>query len=242
MSEFDDFDLGRRLRDAAGAEPDMAAARDRVQHRVTRARRRRVAAVSGAAAAVVVSIGLVASLGNEGGNRIDTADSGPTVSEIVPASTDGTSTTIVDDSTTIVPAGPTTTLAGAVPSTAPGQTTPSSPTTVPTVAPTSAPSAPPDDGSTTVETAPSSTGGDTTTTTPSIDETQPYNSLGGSIVVQLSGGQMTLVSTAAAAGYDTERHTEKPDDIEVRFRSADAESRIRVRLVNGQMVPEIDES
>lgn len=62
MSEFDDFDLGRRLRDAAGAEPDLTLAGDAVRRRVVRAKRRRMAAVSGAAAAVVVSIGLVSTL------------------------------------------------------------------------------------------------------------------------------------------------------------------------------------
>jgi hypothetical protein len=238
MSEFDDFDLGRRLRDAAGSEPDLTVAHDAVRHRVVRARRRRMAAVSGAAAAVVASIGLVAALGNEGEGRIETLESSPSVSQTVPVSTDEASTTTADGPTTSNPPGSTT--ASTVPQpTAPGVTTmPSGP--APTLAPTTLPGQ--DDPTTTSTVTPTTTpiSVDTTTAAPA-DITQPFDSIGGSIVVRLSGGQMTLVSTSATTGYDTELHTEKPDDIEVRFRSGDAESRIRIRLIDGQMVPEIDE-
>jgi hypothetical protein len=71
--------------------------------------------------------------------------------------------------------------------------------------------------------------------------TQPYSSIGGSITVRLSGGQLQLLSVVEADGYDIERQIEKPDDVEVRFVSGDAESRIRVRIVDGQMSPEIEE-
>ncbi|MCU1361496.1 MAG: hypothetical protein JWN99_2785, partial [Ilumatobacteraceae bacterium] len=70
---------------------------------------------------------------------------------------------------------------------------------------------------------------------PATDETRSFPSLGGSITVQLSNGQLHLLDVAPAAGYTLDHQDVNSDDIQVRFRSGDLESRIRVRIVGGQM-------
>jgi hypothetical protein len=49
------------------------------------------------------------------------------------------------------------------------------------------------------------------------------------------------VSYTASAGYTSEVHTNTPTDIELRFSSGQSESRIRVRVQDGQVRPEITE-
>ena len=46
---------------------------------------------------------------------------------------------------------------------------------------------------------------------------------------------MTLVSTAAAAGYETEIEDQSADRIRVRFRSDSNDSRIEVRVQDGRV-------
>jgi hypothetical protein len=76
-----------------------------------------------------------------------------------------------------------------------------------------------------------------TTQPPASDST--YTSDGGSIVVHFADGAVSLVSSAAAAGYTTEVHDNGPTRVEVRFNNGSTEWRIRVDVVNGALQPEI---
>jgi hypothetical protein len=54
--------------------------------------------------------------------------------------------------------------------------------------------------------------------------------------VLFSGGQLNLLSSPPASGYTAEVHSQKADDVEVRFSNGNQEVRIRVRVIDGQMV------
>jgi hypothetical protein len=79
--------------------------------------------------------------------------------------------------------------------------------------------------------------GDTTTTVPAPTQ-QSYSSSGGSIAVQLSNGQVSLVTATPVANATYEIHDNGPDRVEVRFfdSSDDEISRIRVEVVDGKLV------
>src|SRR5262249_47104140 len=66
-----------------------------------------------------------------------------------------------------------------------------------------------------------------------------YDSSGGSITVRLEKGALTLVSTQPARGFGEDRRDTGPARVEVRFRDAGTEWRIRVEAVDGRAVPEI---
>jgi hypothetical protein len=57
--------------------------------------------------------------------------------------------------------------------------------------------------------------------------------------VRLSGGALSLVSSAPTAGYTAQVQDDGPTRVEVRFDDGPTEWRIRVDLVNGTLVPEI---
>jgi hypothetical protein len=104
--------------------------------------------------------------------------------------------------------------------------------TVPHSTPTSPDSTP---------TTPDDHGGSTPTTT-AAPSTKTYTSVGGRATIRFANGRLTLVSHAPTAGYTEEIHTNKPDDIELRFTTGDGrESRIRVRVQDGHVEPEITE-
>lgn len=86
----------------------------------------------------------------------------------------------------------------------------------------------------------SSGGESTTTTAPEAKHT--YTSTGGTLTITFAHGQITLDSYAAKPGYQSEVHTNKPDDIELRFTGAGHESRIRVRVQNGQLSKTVEEN
>jgi hypothetical protein len=243
MSEFDDLDLGRRLRDAAGPDPDLATAQLTVGHRVVRARRRRVAVLTGAATALIVTVGVVATVGNDGEQRIRSAS--PPTDTVTLTTPDSSATSNDASSTTVV--GTTTTDRRGPATTVPTPTTslPTAPPVPPSaVSTTNLPGQLPTDSSTTSttdSTATTSIEPAPTTTPPPADVTETFGSVGGTITVRLSGGQLQLLDATEAAGYTIERQVTKPDDVEVRFVSGDAESRIRVRIVGGQMNHEVDE-
>jgi hypothetical protein len=82
----------------------------------------------------------------------------------------------------------------------------------------------------------------TTSTPPPVPATQRYSSAGGSIVVQITAGAVSLVSNTPADGFTANVHDDGPDRVEVRFDRGDTEWRIRVDVVNGQLVAEITQS
>jgi hypothetical protein len=76
------------------------------------------------------------------------------------------------------------------------------------------------------------------TTTVAPSDLHTYHSHGGTLTVRFSGGRLTIVSYAAAAGYTADVHRNDPDDVEVRFSGPD-DRRIRVRVEEGHLSPEI---
>ncbi len=81
-----------------------------------------------------------------------------------------------------------------------------------------------------------------TTTAPAAPITTQYASIGGTITVKLHNGALSLVSSTPSAGFAIDSVTNRADRVEVRFRSDDHDSRIRIDLVGGAMVPEITEN
>jgi hypothetical protein len=74
---------------------------------------------------------------------------------------------------------------------------------------------------------------------PSQPSQSSYTSDGGSIVVAFTDGRISLVSNTPATGYTAEIHDDGPTRVEVRFANGQREWRIRIDVVNGQLVPEI---
>ena len=244
-ADFDDPGLRHSLRQAAGDVPDLAGARVQLAGRVTRARRRRAAAVSGAAASIVLGLGGVAALAlREPTGSLRTADTMlPDTSD--PASDTGagtpdssaaaSSTTI--SRTTATALGSTATAPATPPSSAP--TTPAStssaprPTTTPTTTFTTTP--------TTTPTTSPTTSSAPTTAAAAVPSTQTIGGEGGTITVTFANGSLTLDAAAPAAGYTTDRRSTDGSAVEVAFASAANETRIRVRIVDGRISPTVEE-
>ena len=69
-----------------------------------------------------------------------------------------------------------------------------------------------------------------------------YDSLGGSITVEQVGSTIRLVGEPEPfGGYSVEVEDDGPDRVRVRFESGERRSRITVELVDGTLVPRIDE-
>ena len=81
-----------------------------------------------------------------------------------------------------------------------------------------------------------------TTTAPAAPVTKQYVSIGGTITVKLQNGALSLVSSTPTAGFSIDSVTDRADRVEVRFRSDDHDSRIRIDLVAGLMVDQIIEN
>jgi len=80
-----------------------------------------------------------------------------------------------------------------------------------------------------------------TTTTVAPPSTKTYSSVGGHATIRFAAGKLTLVSYAPTAGYTSDVRTNAPDEIEIRFSNGNGESRIRVRVQDGVLRPEITE-
>ncbi len=52
-----------------------------------------------------------------------------------------------------------------------------------------------------------------------------------------ANGSLRLDSSTPAAGYQTEIHSQAPDDVEVRFNNGSREFRIRIRVKDGVVQP-----
>jgi hypothetical protein len=78
--------------------------------------------------------------------------------------------------------------------------------------------------------------------TASAPAIRTYRATGGSVTVRFTNGSLALVSYTSASGYTAEVHDNEPDRVEVRFSDGDHESRIRLQVDNGQIVPEIESS
>jgi len=134
---------------------------------------------------------------------------------------------------------PTPTVSSPAPSTTVGRSTttttlPRSTTTVPQTVVTTPPGATPTTSDTTPPTS--------RTTPPPPPQTKTYTAQGGRITIRFANGRLTLVSSAPSPGFTSEVHKQDPDDVEVRFENGSHESRIRVRVTNGQLRPEVSEN
>ncbi len=89
-------------------------------------------------------------------------------------------------------------------------------------------------------TEPEAAPGPATTTPAATAVDQSYTSDGGSIIVTLVNGQVSLTGSSPAPGFTEEVHDNGPTRVEVRFNNGQIEWRIRVDVVNGSSVqPEI---
>jgi len=105
---------------------------------------------------------------------------------------------------------------------------PAPPTTVPTTTP----------ATTVPETAGPTSAASVTTSTGQAE----YNSLGGSITVDEVDDTINLLGEPQpAAGYSAEVEDDGPDRVRVRFESGERRSRITVELIDGALVPQIEE-
>jgi hypothetical protein len=235
VSEFDDSNLSSEIGRLAGDSPEAGAAYAAVTTRVRRARRRRAAAWSGGAMAAVAVIAVAASFGG-GESRLENVPAtqpdvvvedstdwsvpSSTETSLLPASVSTTSAP--DTSATVVPPAATTPL---VPST-------SSPSSPPS---TSAPR-PPATSTAPLPTQPPST------QPPSPPVTQSFSCVGGSATVRLQNGVLAIVGTVPNSGWLVAEIGGEGSEVEVRFEQGSVESRLKVDLVNGSMVPICEES
>ncbi len=212
-----DDELRRRLGDQAPDPGDADLVLDELRPRLRRARTRRRAALSGALAtvAILLVLAVVALSGGGGTGSVRTP----------PASGGGDL------------------------SPRPGVTTTLREPTVTTLDDHGSSGSGADDSTVTTSGTDDGTGG-TGAVTPGADPVAPtaptarqesYPSTGGAIVVTSDGTTISLVSQSAATGYTAEVHDNGPTRVEVRFSNGQTEWRIRVDLVNGELVPEISQ-
>jgi hypothetical protein len=219
--ERDDLDraLSAGLADLAPAEPDAASALASMRPRLQRARTRHRVLQGSAVAAVVLVLGVGVALASPSDKRAQVQVTNPPTTQDPADRSRGTSTTLPDSTT--LPASttvPSSSLGVGGSQGGPDATTPNTtPVTTPVTSPatTPSPTAAPDPGS---------------------NHTYSYN--GGRVVVRFQNGNVSLVSYTPAAGYTAIVHANKPDDVEVRFRKDDTETRVRVRVVDGRLQPE----
>ena len=255
MNDFDDDALRDELDRRAGRSVSVATAHDAVLARSGRIRRRR-AAVAGSGALVALVVGGSMLLPGADGDSRAPSDSGQPIPSVdddpvstVPTesavSTESASTTSLAVST--VP--PSTTSPAVVAVTADTVTPRTAPT--PTVAPPTATTgiAPTITTDATSGTSPdpgASTDSSSTSSTPSSTVSEPslapfsrtYESSGGSISVDWNGDSFTLLTVAAAPGFEAEIEDQRATRIRVRFRGDD-DVRIELRVENGQLIVDI---
>jgi uncharacterized membrane protein YgcG len=119
------------------------------------------------------------------------------------------------------------------------------PTTVPTTLATTTPTAPPTIGPTAPGASPvpaPSVPTQTTTSPRSASGPVTFRGAGGSVTARVQGGVLQLLSVQPAAGYRVSEQRVDPDEIEVRFESDAGRTQVKLRLEQGRISPEVDES
>lgn len=208
-----DDELRRQFRAAAPGAGDADATLRTLAPRFARARRRRQLIVAGGSllsAVLVVFVGAIALGAGGGGDRSVQVPPASRSTHRQPATTTTTSPS-PDGTATSATSG---TAAGDGPAATPGNTG------------TAIPSAP----------AGADASDDAVVPAPSL---RTFDSAGGSVTVELANGTLAIVLTAPVPGYSEERHDTGPSRVEVRFKNEDGEWRVRVDLVDGEMVDEI---
>ncbi|HEY3673263.1 MAG TPA: hypothetical protein VGN51_20170 [Acidimicrobiia bacterium] len=208
-----DEELRRRFAGGSPASSDPDVVLDAMRPQLARARTRRqvsfASAIAGVAAIVVV-LAFVLGSGGGGGGSVRT-----------PPASNGPINTVPPVPTTADVGGPATpdTVAGGSDRGGLVGSDPAAPDATPPTQP-----------------APVTTSG--SQLAPAGQEAT-FSSAGGSIVVRLADGAASLVSDSPAAGYSAEVHDNGPSRVEVRFSNGNTEWRIRVDVVNGQLVSEV---
>jgi len=82
----------------------------------------------------------------------------------------------------------------------------------------------------------------TTQSPPPSSGPQTYGGLGGQVTVRVDAGNLVLVSVRPSAGYAVAEQKAETDDIEVRFEGAAGRTRVRIRMQNGVVSPEVQEN
>ncbi len=206
-------ELQRRFADAGPGTDDTDAVLTSMQPRLRRARRSRralSASVAVLGALLLVVVGFAALSGTESTRRVN----------VPPASRSaGVPTTATTPDGAGAPDGPDANDAADA-----GVTRPPAPTTPAGEVPTAT-------------TDPGGAENPTPSGTSPTGDT-PYSSPGGSIVVHRAGNTISLASSIAAAGFTREVHDDGPTRVDVRFTGEETEWRIRVDLVNNELVAE----
>jgi hypothetical protein len=233
MSDYRDPELEQMLGRMSGAYPDANTAYVAVSGRVRQVKRRRAFVASTAACLVLFGVGALAVRGGGSSQNVQPAsESSSEATEATEATVTSVSTSVEDDSTS-----------SSEESTSSVDETSSSvePVTVASVpgVGSGSPSTnkgPSTSSSNTSGSSNSSGSSDVTVTVPNGQTTYPSD--GGSIVVAVDNGALSLVSDAPAAGFTTKVKHDRGDRVEVEFSDGSTTWRIRVDLVNGNPVVE----
>ena len=261
MSDFEprdnalDDELGAALRRRAGRattsyRSSTAAAHDAVVRRAGAIRRRRVAVGGGGAMAVVLLGGiLLLPRGVDEQNPVVTGDVLPTFDD--PSTTVATTAPTVDPfedddapvtvDLSIPPVSPATT--DPTPSIAtPSSAATTSVATEPTAtAPTATVTPPTSDTVASSSSTPTSSAPTTSESPATLAPfTDTYQSAGGSITVSWNGSALSLQSVSPASGFVSDVEDSSAARVRVRFEGADDDSRIEVRVADGQVLVDID--
>jgi hypothetical protein len=241
MSDFDDFELRRQLRAAAGSEPDIVAAQSMLVGRVSQARRRRAAALSSSAA--VVALLFVGGFALR--SRHDPAASITPATEVATSDHTSTSAEVTDSSSTTSEPSTTVTVPESLddpnPS-APGNGAVNGGSAAGTVTTESDSS---NSGSSNSDSSNSGSSNSSSTSAPtsthsSTPTTKDFASIGGSVRIRLEAGAMTIVSIDETADFESEIERNDGNRIVVKFTLDDDESKVSVRLIDGVMVQDGD--
>jgi len=77
---------------------------------------------------------------------------------------------------------------------------------------------------------------ETTTSMPGIPNgMQTFTVSGGTVTVDVENGVLSLVSATPNPGFTLDKSEVQPDRVEVEFKGADVDSRVRVRIEDGQL-------
>ena len=138
-----------------------------------------------------------------------------------------TSTTLTDAPTTTVPASATSTTTS---------TTAPPPVTVTTVV----------DSTVTTTTAPPAATTTTTTAPPQTTTTvavthKTYDMVGGTVILAIGNGEVSLVSATPRPGFSADYEHTGPVEVEIKFESGDHKSKLEAHWESGELKVDIDE-
>ncbi len=223
MSERNDIDalVWARLSAVAGGEPDLSGAHAQVRRRVSRARRRRAAAITGSAGVSVLLLGTVYAM-NTGDTRgrLTSAEAPTTIARPQDDVSIGVSTTSPAIDSSVVSTTPDTGIASTATSSPDGPSS-SATNTDDQAGSTLAPGDDGDDGDR----------DELFDVVVAATETRTLSGVGGAVDVRVEAGALSFASyPVAAAGFTAAVTKGDPDELEVTFTSSTHRTRLRVRI------------